>query len=519
MRLNRLVLAFASLMVFLAACSGGGGSSSSSTVQVSPSATPSSSPIASPTPTGVPSTTVTPSATVAPSATPSGVATSSASTSANAPGVLISASTVTIYVPLGSDSVNAANVKAVTVASNGVVNTRNSPGPMTISTTIGGSSGRANSCAGGSRSVICSEQSSDGIYLISPGAATATVLLNNPSNQAIGNDYSAGSCVECGAMIDAGLNIGIVSGGNGAGTPSANPTVGGFAVVNLATNTVAPWITTNGEPVSVNFGYDPVRHRILSPNYAVNPATNFTSTPPHFQIVTLNGNTGTVYDLANDQAFFTSNGRTCAASTPADILPDSGAIDTLTQIAIATLRKPTACNAATSGPIADVALFDLSQATFTPPSGGAVTGSWNTPGKQILTLSALYPNFGNGVTGISVVSAFHMALLADQSGNSGFGAIVLPSSSGTGTPTISDYVVASMPNDPSGQPWAMSTQPNGLTTYIDPATNRPMGVIMNASRTYLAVIDLMNLLNPANRNGTNTVPNPLPAGIVSFVQD
>lgn len=517
MRLNRLVLALASLMVFLAACSGGGGSGSSSTIPMSPSpsasATPSGSPIASPTPTG------SPRATVTPSATPSGVATSSVSTSANAPGVFISGSTVTIYVPLGSDSVNAANVKAVTVASNGVINSRNTPGPMTISTTIGGSSGRANSCAGGSRSIICSEQSSDGVYLISPGAATATVLLNNPSNQAIGNNYSAGSCVECGAMIDPGLNIGIVSGGNGAGTPSANPSVGGFAVVNLATNTVAPWITTNGEPVSVNFGYDPVRHRILSPNYAVNPATNFTSTPAHFQIVTLNGNTGTVYDLANDQAFFNTNGRNCNATTPADILPDSGAIDTLTQIAIVTLRKPTACNTATSGPIADVALFDLSQATFTPPSGGAATGSWNTNGKQILTLSALYPNFGNGVTGISVVSAFHMALLADQSGNSGFGALVLPSSSGTGTPAVTDYVVASMPADPSGAPWAMSTQPNGLTTYIDPTTNRPMGVIMNASRTYLAVIDMMNLLNPANRNGPNSVPNPIPAGIVSFVQD
>jgi len=394
---------------------------------------------------------------------------------------------------------------------------------MTISTTVMGSSGRANSCAGGSNSAICSEQSSDGIYLITPGAATAGLALNNPNNQAIGNSYSAGDCVECGAMIDPGLGIGIISGGNGAGTPNANPKTGGFAIYNLATKTTSPWILTNGEPVSVNFGYDPVDHWILSPNYAVNPSTGFTSTPPHFQIVKLNGSTGTgtVYDLAGDQAFFNSNGRNCNPTTPADILPDSGAIDTQTRIAVVTLRKPTPCNTATSGPIVDLALFDLSRATFTPPATGAATGSWNTPGKQIQTLSALYPNFGNGITGISVVSGMHMALLDDQSGNSGFGAIMLPSSSGSGTPQIasSGYVAASMPNDPSGAPWTMPKQPNGLVTYISPNTNRPMGVIINNTRTYLAVIDLTNLLNPANRNGPNSVTNPLPSGIVTFVQD
>jgi len=406
--------------------------------------------------------------------------------------------------------------------SNGI-NSANNPPPMTISTTTGGSSGRANSCAGGNNSVICSEQGSDGIYLITPGAATAGVALNNPNNQAIGNNYSAGDCVECGAMIDPGLGIGIISGGNGAGTPSANPNTGGFAIYNLATMTTSPWILTNGEPVSVNFGYDPVNHWILSPNYAVNPNSvpAFASTPPHFQIIKLNGSagTGTVYDLANDQTFFNNNGRNCNATTPADILPDSGAIDTQTQIAVVTLRKPTACNSATSGPIVDLALFDLSQATFTAASGGSATGSWNTNGKQIQTLSALYPNFGNGITGISVVSGMHLALLDDQSGNSGFGAIVLPSSSGTGTPAVTDYVVASMPNDPSGAAWTMPKQPNGLTTYISPNTNRPMGVIFNNSRTFVAVIDLMNLLNPANRNGPNSVSNPLPSGIVTFVQD
>jgi hypothetical protein len=230
-----------------------------------------------------------------------------------------------------------------------------------------------------------------------------------------------------------------------------------------------------------------------------------------------------IFELLNDSAFFNPPGRTCTGTGTSnrDILPDTTAIDTSTNIAYVTFHTPPQCF---TKPIEDIALFDLRQATFT--TTGAV-GGWTTPGKQIQTLSNL--TFG-GITAISVVSGAHLAIISGQFSSNLVGALSLPASSGSGTPAIADWVQAQMPNDPSGNPWLDWHAPSGLGSYTSPNNGKAYGVTMNFGKnssgspigpTYLAIVDLQALLN-APRDSTKHVVassvNLVTSGIVRFVQ-
>jgi len=227
---------------------------------------------------------------------------------------------------------------------------------------------------------------------------------------------------------------------------------------------------------------------------------------------------GKGFTLADAGDFFNAKGectKNTGGTTQRDALPDSGAYDTTTQIAYGTFRSPSDC---VPDVVEDIALFDLSQATFNPD------GTWSTPGKQIQTLIEMN-NLANGITGIAIVPGQHLALVADRfelsGGGGGFGALSLPTTSGSGIPAIQDWVQAQMPNDPSGKPWAMSFEPNGLTAYTSPNTGKGMGVIINRSRTYAAVIDIAALLAAPRKDGTfHTLSSSVDLagdGIVRFV--
>ena len=78
-----------------------------------------------------------------------------------------------------------------------------------------------------------------------------------------------------------------------------------------------------------------------------------------------------------------------------------------------------------------------------------------------------------------------------------------------------------MPNDPLGKPWQMSFMPNGLTAYASPNGGKGMGVIVNRTRTFAAVVDIAALLAAPRQGGTmHTVSaseNLVGMGIVRFV--
>ena len=261
-----------------------------------------------------------------------------------------------------------------------------------------------------------------------------------------------------------------------------------------------------------------MNRRILSPNYQILSLKNFATGSPHYQIIRMSD--GVAFDLSDEDEFFNSKGNcsTSTGSTQRDALPDSGAYDVTTGIAYGTFRSPADC-VGDANIVEDIALFDLTEASF-----DAGAGTWSTSAKQVQTLTEM-TKLSNGITGIAIVPGQHLALLADRrehsGGGSGFGALSLPTTSGNGIPAIQDWVQADLPNDPSGQPWRMSFEPNGLTAYLSPNSGKGMGVIINQKRTYAAVVNIAALLGASRQAGTmHTLSSSVDLvvdGIVRFV--
>ena len=478
------------------------------TVTATPTATTTGTPTATATltatatATSTATATATATSTASPSPTPTPGVIATDKNSANAPGIEILGTTVTVTVPFGSDATSTTGAAQVVIENGGATPL---PTPAVISTD------RVNSCTPAmTGEVVCSGQTGT-IDLIPFGASSSNIItLPGPITPV---NYDDGVCIGCGAMVDDSLDLGIIASGNG------------FFPINLGTNALSTVIPTNSahadEEVGVNFGYDQINHLILSANYTVNPNNNFASTPAHFQIINISTPSSPVtYELANDQAFFNQVSHTCTSSMggtiQSDIFPETAAIDTTTNIVYVTFHTPSACF---SNPPNDIALFDMSQATFTQGMTAATT-TWTSAGMQIQTLTGV-GNL-NGIDPISVEPTNHVAVVSG--GGAPFGALQLPSTSGTGTPAIVDWVSAVMPNDPSSAAWNGWTSPNGLATYVSPNTSKPMGVFMNggasAAPTYLAIVDI-NALLAATRDSSNhkvaSSVNLLTSGIVSFV--
>ncbi len=413
---------------------------------------------------------------------------------------------MTAYVPYGSDG-NGTTTTAQVVIENGASPL---PSPVVIATD------RVLSCTPAtSGEVVCAGQ--EGTVDLIP-ANSSPVQIVTPPSPVVSNNYTGGDCVNCGALVDNMLNIGII--GSGSGYLSINLADGSFNPVISTTNNAGV-----NEPIGIGFGYDLVHHKILSANYDADPTMNFMSSPPHFQVIDISTPAVPVlYDLANDQAFFKSSLRTCTTNSDGpvfnDVLPDTTAIDTSTNIAYVTFHTPSSCF---SNPPNDIALFDMSQASFTLGSG-STNNTWDTTGKNIESIVGIGLN---GIDPISVESNNHVAIVAG--GSTAFGALQLPSTSGTGTPAIVDYVGANMPNDPNGVAWTGWGQPSGLATYVSPMTNRPFGVMMNSpgggKPTFLAIVDINALLAAPRDNGMNGSVHMVAAdgsnlvteGIVRFV--
>ena len=428
-------------------------------------------------------------------------------TTSNAPSILIEGSTVSVYVPEASDD----SLRSGAVLK--VIEPIPTP-PGTLPKTTLYHTGYVGTCAADPDSgiAVCSGLFGTSKEIIGSNSIRSVPLRPvRPIRTHITKriHFSGGDCANCGVVIDDDLG----------GVPTAIiSTSKGYLPVQLAPIAIQPIVGTNGEAISGQFGYDPIDHLILSPNYAILNLKHFNSGTPHYQII--NATDGAAFDLADNNTFFNANG-TCittgGGTTQRDSLPDSGAYDVATGIAYGTFRSPSDCTGANS--VEDIALFDLTQATF-----NSADGTWSDSGKQIETLSEM-TNLTNGITGIAIVPGQSIAIVADRhekfGGEGGFGALSLPTSSGAGVPAMVDWVQAEMPTDPSGKAWAMSNEPNGLTAYVSPNDGKGYGVIVNRSRTYAAVVDVAGLLAAARQMGTqHTLSSSVDlqsAGIVRFV--
>jgi len=408
------------------------------------------------------------------------------STTANAPGVLINGTTVSLYIPYASDDSLRfrAALKVIEAAP-----------AATIPKTVILKAGYVNSCA---------PDPSTGITICSGDFGSSYAI--GPANNVTGfkSGVTGGDCANCGVAIDSNLN----------GAPTAIiSTSQGYLPVALSPLKLNPIISTGSEVVSGQFGYDPINHRILSPNYVITNLRTFASENPDYQVI--DATTGAAFALSDASDFFNAKGNcttNSGGSTQRDALPDSGAYDIVTGIAYGTFRSPSDCTGANT--VTDIALFDMTQATFG-------TGTWSDNGKQIQTLTDM-GNLTNGLTGIAIPSGLSEAIVADRherfGGTTGFGALSLPTSAG-GTPALQDWVEATMPKDPLKRAWSMSNEPNGLTAYVSPNNGKGYGVIVNRTRTFAAIVDIAALL-AETRSSAHTISGStdlVTPGIVRFV--
>jgi hypothetical protein len=152
-------------------------------------------------------------------------------------------------------------------------------------------------------------------------------------------------------------------------------------------------------------------------------------------------------------------------------------------------------------------MTDLSQATFTPGS----PGSWTAP-LAYTTLAAS----GAGKWGaVAVAQGTHTAVFSGaRNANQHFFALVMPATSGSGTPAPVDYVACDLP-------FATDFVPQSVAAYKTANGGDAMAVIVDASTSVMAVVDLTKLLDPTivprTAAGHRCASVALPASVLRLV--
>jgi hypothetical protein len=148
-------------------------------------------------------------------------------------------------------------------------------------------------------------------------------------------------------------------------------------------------------------------------------------------------------------------------------------------------------------------ITDLTQATFTSGS----PGTWTAPGQFINLNDGGYSAGTSGVS--SAPGTNHLAVVTGEFGGSAYAALLLPSTSGSGTPALADYAyVSSMPNTPDGNYFSAGYDPHTVTAYTSPNTSKSYAVFADYATDppdYLGVVDLACVLAQPRTAGTHNV--------------
>jgi len=318
--------------------------------------------------------------------------------------------------------------------------------------------GEVNSCAANSVTgeIVCVENSTN-VDLIN--GSTLTTLTSGSNAFA---SFSGGECENCGVGINAANNTAVIAMGYREGS-----SVAGVQVLNLSSNTFnTPFGMAND--VSEDISIDSGRNLILSPGE------------------------GGVYDLLKIGAgnTLTEYGNSIGGTL------DSAAEDCTTGIALSSYEFSD-----------EIYITDLTQAKFTAGS----PGTWTAPG-QFLDLAD--GGYSAGTCGISSApGSGHLGVVTGEYGGSAYSALKLPSTSGSGTPTLADYAyVSSMPKTPDGNEFSAGYDPHTVTAYTSPNTSKSYAVFADwgpatddSSPNYLGVVDLACVLALPRTAGTHNV--------------
>ena len=326
--------------------------------------------------------------------------------------------------------------------------------------------GLVNSCASNSSTgeVVCTENNQN-VDLIK-GDVLSTIVSS--SDQDTG--FSGGSCQNCGVGIDAVHNTAVIAMGYSGGSSSS-----GVQTVKLSDNSKAtPFGLQNR--VSEDISIDPGRNLILSPGEG-----------GYYDLLKTKSDGSVQSEYANYIGGGTEGGEL-----------DSAAEDCTTGIAMAAVEFTD-----------QIYITDLTQAKFTAPSGGSAVGTWTAPG-QFLTLNGGSGDaYSAGTCGLSSApGAGHLAVVTGEFGGSAYSALKLPSTAGSGTPTLADYAyVSQMPSLPDGTGFNAGYDPHTITAYTSPNTGKSYAVFVDyyTGPSYLGVVDLACVLSQPRDPGTHNV--------------
>jgi hypothetical protein len=372
--------------------------------------------------------------------------------------VLVSGSNVISYVPKGNWVSSATGVSVVNVEGSSITNTLIPSGSDVIN------SAASNPITG----QTVATANNNHVYILK-GTGLDPSVSPNPLTDAGTGDilFSGGFPTTSGVAMDAIHNRAVL-GLSIAGAP-------GFQFLDLGSSTLAPAFASPSGAISEDPLIDPTRNLLLSPSEGNN-----------YEIVNVTSSTSPT---------FFENGPIASGGEL-----DSAGEDCATGIALAPAEF--------SGP-SNVFIADLTQATFTP---GTPSGTWTAP-SQVQTLSE--STLSAGASGIAVAQGTHTGVVTGEFGGSSLTAIKLPTTSGSGTPAISDWVTCSI----SG--FSMGNDPHTVTAYQSPNGGDAIGLLANGSATELARVDLTKMLDPTTVprtvGGHGCASGALPAAAASLI--
>ncbi len=316
--------------------------------------------------------------------------------------------------------------------------------------------------------------------------ATPTVTEVNPGNTVYGS-FSGDDCINCGVLADQGDHRFIVSAGDG------------YRVFDYTGKLLKSYLSNSTMSLATeNFSFDPVKNRIISPEY---------ETPNNYLwVISLDNDkayrwTKRMVDTTEDSA----NGLT---GLPAytTITADAASIDFNTGIlTIGHEWEPM------------IIAINLNAATFNDSAG-----TFDAP-YSIVPLSNVYSPGYELTTGMAIEPSSHLLFLEEEFGDA-MGLVVLPSSSGSGAPSITEYTTAQIP-DPSSvctnvYGWYNVGDPHGLALFTGVVDGKPKGLLINDDKSCLAIVDLDGFRKAPKQSGTNQVDptyNLVTNGVVQFI--
>jgi hypothetical protein len=251
----------------------------------------------------------------------------------------------------------------------------------------------------------------------------------------------------------------------------------GFQYLDLDTSSFEPAFTSPASEISEDLLIDPVSNLLLS------------------------ASEDNDYEIANvatttSPAFFEHPGIASGGEL------DSSGEDCSTGIALAPAEFSSPSN---------IFIADLKQATFTP---GSPTGTW-TAASQVQTLSESFLAAGADAT--AVAQGTHTGIVSGEFGGDAITAIVLPATSGSGTPAIQDWVSCHI-----GGGFSNSLDPHTVTAYQSPnGSKHAIALLANGGASTVAVVDLTQMLNtttvPRTPGNHGCASGTLPPSVVSFI--